>query len=45
MDCKRALVEVGGDSAAAERRLKEMGLAAAAKRYRCKKDRKEDRCS
>jgi elongation factor Ts len=32
MDCKRALVEVGGDSAAAERRLKEMGLAAAAKR-------------
>ena len=32
MDCKRALVEVGGDLAAAERRLKEMGLSAAAKR-------------
>jgi elongation factor Ts len=32
MDCKRALVEVGGDIAAAERRLKEMGLSAAAKR-------------
>ena len=32
MDCKRALVESGGDLAAAERRLKEMGLSAAAKR-------------
>ena len=32
MDCKRALVDSGGDFAAAERRLKEMGLAAAAKR-------------
>ena len=32
MDCKRALVDAGGDLAAAERRLKEMGLAAAAKR-------------
>ena len=32
MDCKRALVETGGDLAAAERRLKEMGLSAAAKR-------------
>ena len=32
MDCKRALVEVGGDLALAERRLKEMGLSAAAKR-------------
>ena len=34
MDCKRALVESGGDFAAAERRLKEMGLSAAAKRQR-----------
>ena len=32
MDCKRALVDAGGDIAAAERRLKEMGLSAAAKR-------------
>jgi elongation factor Ts len=32
MDCKRALVESGGDLAVAERRLKEMGLSAAAKR-------------
>ena len=32
MDCKRALVDSGGDLAAAERRLKEMGLSAAAKR-------------
>lgn len=32
MDCKRALVDAGGDVAAAARRLKEMGLAAAAKR-------------
>lgn len=32
MDCKRALVDAGGDLAAAARRLKEMGLAAAAKR-------------
>ena len=32
MDCKRALVESDGDLAAAERRLKEMGLSAAAKR-------------
>lgn len=32
MDCKTALVESGGDLRAAERRLKEQGLAAAAKR-------------
>ena len=32
MDCKRALVDSGGDLAVAERRLKEMGLSAAAKR-------------
>ena len=32
MDCKRALVDTGGDLTAAERRLKEMGLSAAAKR-------------
>ena len=32
MDCKRALLEADGDLAVAERRLKEMGLAAAAKR-------------
>lgn len=32
MDCKKALTEAGGDSAKAERILKEMGLAAAAKR-------------
>ena len=32
MDCKRALVDAGGDLAVAARRLKEMGLAAAAKR-------------
>lgn len=32
MDCKTALVAAGGDLQAAERRLKEQGLAAAAKR-------------
>ncbi|MBN2737416.1 MAG: elongation factor Ts [Spirochaetales bacterium] len=32
MDCKKALVETQGNFAAAEKRLKEMGLAAAAKR-------------
>ena len=32
MDCKTALVEAGGDLRAAERKLKEQGLAAAAKR-------------
>ena len=32
MDCKRALVESEGDQAKAEKMLKEMGLAAAAKR-------------
>lgn len=32
MDCKTALVEVDGDLRAAERKLKEQGLAAAAKR-------------
>lgn len=32
MDCKKALVEANGDFAAAEKALKEMGLAAAAKR-------------
>ena len=32
MDCKTALVEAGGDLRAAERKLKELGLAAAAKR-------------
>lgn len=32
MDCKTALVEAGGDLQAAERKLKEQGLAAAAKR-------------
>ena len=32
MDCKRALVETNGDAAKAEKLLKEMGLAAAAKR-------------
>jgi elongation factor Ts len=32
MDCKRALVEAKGDAAKAEKLLKEMGLAAAAKR-------------
>ena len=32
MDCKRALVNSNGDLAGAERRLKEMGLSAAAKR-------------
>ena len=32
MDCKKALVEAGGDFAKAEKLLKEMGLAAVAKR-------------
>ncbi|MCA1755585.1 MAG: translation elongation factor Ts, partial [Spirochaeta sp.] len=32
MDCKKALGEAGGDFAAAEKHLKELGLAAAAKR-------------
>jgi len=32
MDCKKALTEAGGDSAKAEKILKELGLAAAAKR-------------
>ncbi|MFW6313531.1 MAG: translation elongation factor Ts [Spirochaetota bacterium] len=32
MDCKKALTESGGDSAKAEKILKELGLAAAAKR-------------
>lgn len=32
MDCKRALMECNGDFAAAEKKLKEMGLAAVAKR-------------
>ena len=32
MDCKKALVETGGDAAKAEKILKELGLAAAAKR-------------
>jgi len=32
MDCKKALVECGGDSKKAEKYLKELGLAAAAKR-------------
>lgn len=32
LDCKKALVESGGDSAKAEKILKELGLAAAAKR-------------
>lgn len=32
MDCKKALSDAGGDFAAAERHLKELGLAAAAKR-------------
>lgn len=32
MDCKKALAEAGGDSAKAEKILKELGLAAAAKR-------------
>jgi elongation factor Ts len=32
MDCKKALVEAGGDAAKAERILKELGLAAAKKR-------------
>ncbi len=32
MDCKKALVEANGDSAKAEKLLKEMGLAAVAKR-------------
>ncbi|TVR86788.1 MAG: elongation factor Ts [Spirochaetaceae bacterium] len=32
MDCKKALAEAGGDFAAAEKHLKELGLAAAAKR-------------
>jgi len=31
MDCKKALTEAGGDSAKAEKILKELGLAAAAK--------------
>lgn len=32
MDCKKALVDAGGDAARAEKILKELGLAAAAKR-------------
>ncbi len=32
MDCKKALVDAGGDAAKAEKILKELGLAAAAKR-------------
>ncbi len=32
MDCKKALTEAGGDFAAAEKHLKELGLAAAAKK-------------
>ncbi|MFP4178551.1 MAG: translation elongation factor Ts [Spirochaetaceae bacterium] len=32
LDCKKALTETGGDFAEAEKKLKEMGLAAAAKR-------------
>lgn len=32
MDCKKALIEAGGDSEKAEKLLKELGLAAAAKR-------------
>ncbi len=32
MDCKKALVDAGGDAAQAEKILKELGLAAAAKR-------------
>ena len=32
MDCKKALVDAGGDAARAEKLLKELGLAAAAKR-------------
>ncbi len=32
LDCKKALIEAGGDTAKAEKKLKELGLAAAAKR-------------
>ena len=32
MDCNKALIEANGDAAKAEKLLKEMGLAAAAKR-------------